>query len=116
MQEGHFKRAFCIMKYSVLNYPHFSHYIRICGKNTDDALFLALLVEHHNKYYASRYPLSSEEVTELIGLSPTKARRCYKRLYDLGFVIKTVKKLPNGVPVNHYEVDAEKVNIAFQSR
>ncbi len=102
------------MNFSILNYNTFPKCLDICNKNTDDAILLSLFVEFNNHNYGSEFALSADEINQLIGLSYEKSRRCYKRLYNLGFVVKRVKKLDNGVPVNHYQVDAENLNNAFK--
>lgn len=97
----------------VINFETFKHLLRLCSNNTDDAIFLALMIENYYKYSGCRFPISAEDLQGNTGLSPDKSRRCYKRLYDLGFIVKTVKKNQVGTPINHYEVDVDNINAAF---
>jgi hypothetical protein len=104
------------MKTQVLNLDIFSKLVRACSNNTDDAIFLTLLIEHYYKYKSCRFELTADEVLELTGISSDKARRSYKRLKELSFIDKFVKKNQIGVPVNHYEVDIDNINAALTSR
>jgi hypothetical protein len=100
----------------VVNFDTFLHIVRVCSNNTDDAIFLALMIECYWRYSGCRFPLSSETMEAYTGLSSDKARRCYKRLNELGFVVKTVRRNQIGTPVNHYEVDIDTIQLALNSR
>jgi hypothetical protein len=101
------------MKYQVLNISTFAKIAYACHFYPDDAFFLAVLMEHHYMSGGGKFELEAKELMGLTGISADKARRSYKKLNQLGFVTKTIKKNSFGVPVNNYQLDIERIHLAF---
>jgi hypothetical protein len=82
MQEGQFKRAFCIMEY-VMKAFSVQQYIKACKGNLSDALILIDVLEE-GWFIAQNhfFPLWFEELEANTKVDPVEYMACFKRIKE----------------------------------
>jgi hypothetical protein len=109
MQEGQFKRAFCIMK--VIDFYPFQKFLAACDGNTKDAVLLVYLFEQYYPYGEKDLliSISNLDIKENTGLTLNEQIDSLIRVKEKFGIYTTIIKCSDGDELNFYHLNISRI-------